>query len=71
MKKKKPEATEEKRTTTPQKKRTLTWRPTGMALSSSGKTGRTDTVRRDESWTSTQNPVQLTQNLNVREPMCL
>lgn len=39
LKKKKPVATEEKRMTTPQKKMTVTWRPAGMAVSSSGKTG--------------------------------
>lgn len=45
LKKKKPVATEEKRITTPQKKMTVTWRPAGMALSRSGKTGRKNTVR--------------------------
>lgn len=39
LKKKKPVATEEKRITTPQKKMTAIWRPAGMALSRSGKTG--------------------------------
>lgn len=40
LKKKKPVATEEKRITTPQKNMTVTWRPAGMALRMSGKTGR-------------------------------
>lgn len=39
LKKKKPVATEEKRMTIPQKKMTVTWRPAGMTVSSSEKTG--------------------------------
>lgn len=48
LKKKKPQATEEKRMTAPQKKMTVTWRPAGTALIRSGKTGRGDTVRKDK-----------------------
>lgn len=40
LKKKKPQPTEEKRMTVPQKKITVTWRPAGMAFNKSGKTGR-------------------------------